>query len=121
MPRVLFTLFPSIMGGPGCVYAKILSNLKDGMLANWIPSLNGSLPAENRRVGIKPGDVGMVTRHGGFDFGYNIFRDSDDPFNLHGAPEGHESLKEHSWSTNGYYPPGHVTKREQRSAKSFNA
>ncbi|KAF5310728.1 hypothetical protein D9619_007662 [Psilocybe cf. subviscida] len=55
----------------------------------WIPSPSTSLPAVNRTLGVSPGDVGVFTPEGGFDYLFNIFHNATHPINAAvGLPEG---------------------------------
>ncbi|PPQ73815.1 hypothetical protein CVT26_012156, partial [Gymnopilus dilepis] len=47
----------------------------------WIPQCNIQLPVEYRKIGVRIGDVGIVTHEGAFDCLFNICLPQEDPIN----------------------------------------
>ena len=58
----------------------------------WLPEPSSTLPTVYRRQGISIGDVGTITKFGGFDFMFNICLPADHPINQQGLPEGFSPL-----------------------------
>lgn len=68
------------------IYERLLRRKGRGF-ALYIPQPNRRLPIAYRRVGIRIGDVGVITRDGGFNFLFNICIPHDDPANPLILPE----------------------------------
>lgn len=47
----------------------------------WIPQCNIQLPVPYRRIGVRIGDVGIITREGAFDCLFNICLSREDAIN----------------------------------------
>ncbi|EEB95999.1 hypothetical protein MPER_04942 [Moniliophthora perniciosa FA553] len=75
----------------------------------WVPEPNTQLPAAYADEGIRIGDVGIITRNGGFDFLFNICLPVDHPVNQHyGTPPGFTPLicDRHTFPVPNYFTKG---------------
>jgi len=78
------------MTSPQAVYAKLLTRAEPGRgYPLWFPEPNHRSPLEYREVGLRIGDVGVVTEHGSFDIFFNICLPADHPLHsTYGVPDG---------------------------------
>ena len=74
------------------IYERLLRRKGRGF-ALYIPQPNRRLPIAYRRVGIRIGDVGVITPDGGFNFLFNICVPHDDPANPPNLPQGFSPLQ----------------------------
>ena len=74
------------------IYERLLRRKGRGF-ALYIPQPNRRLPIAYRRVGIRIGDVGVITPDGGFNFLFNICVPHDDPANPPILPQGFSPLQ----------------------------
>ncbi|CAA7260421.1 unnamed protein product [Cyclocybe aegerita] len=58
------------------IYARLLAPKGRGF-ALWIPEPHRNLPTECRRMGVRIGDVGIITPRGSFSLLFNVFNDVD--------------------------------------------
>jgi hypothetical protein len=68
------------------IYERLLRRKGRGF-ALYVPEPNRQLPIAYRRVGIRIGDVGVITPDGGFSFLFNICVPHDNPINPRILPE----------------------------------
>ena len=68
------------------IYERVLRRKRRGF-ALYIPQPNRKLPIAYQRIGIRIGDVGIITPDGGFSFLFNICVPHDDPINPRILPE----------------------------------
>ncbi|KAJ7625706.1 caspase domain-containing protein [Roridomyces roridus] len=93
------------------LYQKLLRHKGFG-LPLWDPQPADSLPAEYRREGVRIGDVGFITKQGGFYFVFNICVAANHPINaFHGVPEGFRPVGDFDYSRDvrrsvEAFPPG---------------
>jgi len=83
------------MTSPPSVYAKLLTRAEpERGYPLWIPEPNYMLPPEYRDIGLRIGDVGVVTSHGSFDVFFNICLAKDHPLHAtYGVPEGFKQIQ----------------------------
>jgi len=74
------------------IYERLLRRKKRGF-ALYIPQPNRRLPIAYQRIGIRIGDVGIITPDGGFSFLFNICVPQDDPINPRILPEDFSPLE----------------------------
>ena len=74
------------------IYERLLRQKKRGF-ALYVPQPNRRLPTAYQRIGIRIGDVGIITPDGGFSFLFNICVPHDDPINPPILPEDFSPLK----------------------------
>jgi hypothetical protein len=74
------------------IYERLLRRKQRGF-ALYIPQPNRRLPIAYQRMGIRIGDVGVVTADGGFSFLFNICVPHDDPINPSILPEDFSPLQ----------------------------
>ncbi|TFK40123.1 hypothetical protein BDQ12DRAFT_734142 [Crucibulum laeve] len=72
------------------IYVDKMLPLKHGYPL-WLPDPDLNLPFEYRRLGIRIGDLGIITADGGFDFLFNIWLSSSHPINPPNLPENFNS------------------------------
>ncbi|PBK79369.1 hypothetical protein ARMGADRAFT_907175, partial [Armillaria gallica] len=65
----------------------------------WYPEPDSSGSAVYAEQGVQPGDVGILSDIGGFNYLFNIYRDADHAVNIGGVPPGFQPLhSKHSTS-----------------------
>jgi hypothetical protein len=74
------------------IYERLLRRKGRGF-ALYVPQPNRQLPVAYQRMGVRIGDVGVITRDGGFSFLFNICVPRDHPINPHILPEGFSPLQ----------------------------
>ena len=74
------------------IYERLLRRKRRGF-ALYIPQPNRRLSIEYQRIGIRIGDVGIITPDGGFSFLFNICVPPDDPINPRILPEDFSPLQ----------------------------
>jgi len=74
------------------IYERLLRQKKRGF-ALYVPQPNRRLPIAYQRIGIRIGDVGIITPDGGFSFLFNICAPSGDPINPPILPEDFSPLE----------------------------
>jgi hypothetical protein len=74
------------------IYERLLRRKGRGF-ALYVPQPNRRLPIAYQRMGIRIGDVGIITPDGGFSFLFNICVPHDDPINPRILPEDFSPLQ----------------------------
>ena len=74
------------------IYERLLRRKKRGFPL-YVPQPNRRLPIAYQRIGIRIGDVGIITPDGGFSFLFNICAPPDDPINPRILPEDFSPLQ----------------------------
>ena len=74
------------------IYERLLRRKKRGF-ALYVPQPNRRLPIAYQRIGIRIGDVGIITPDGGFCFLFNICVPHDDPINPRILPQDFSPLE----------------------------
>lgn len=74
----------------------------------WIPEPNLRLPNAYKRIGIRIGDVGLITPSGAFSFLFNVCESRDHPINPRILPEGFASIAHERTDISAYpeFTPG---------------
>ncbi|KAJ7592794.1 hypothetical protein C8J56DRAFT_482982 [Mycena floridula] len=85
------------------LYAKLLFPRRHGYPL-WKPTPNLQLPQEYRSIGQRIGDVGIITRDGGFDFLFNICYKADHPIHVRGVPPNFIPINPATLELDEHYP-----------------
>jgi hypothetical protein len=106
------------------IYERLLRRKRRGF-ALYIPQPNRKLPIAYQRIGIRIGDVGIITPDGGFSFLFNICVPHDNPINprilpedfspIQPAPTDADVVEFARFNSGSYLASASIEKRESES------
>ncbi len=102
------------------IYARCLLVKRHGYPL-WVPEPYGQSTIYGTK-GVRIGDVGYVTREGGFQTLFNIRAAPDDPINWQGVPDGFQQIHLAPWAISripNFYPPDSFVTSTSATQRSF--